>query len=60
MGKLSGEGIPPAREITPGFETTFKISLMALAFIRLVLSERRRSKSIISLPALMLIIIFFM
>ena len=30
MGKLSGAGIPPAREIIPGRETTFRISRMAL------------------------------
>ena len=35
-GKLAGAGIPPAREIIPGWEATFRISRMSLRDIRRV------------------------
>jgi hypothetical protein len=40
IGKLSGEGIPPASEMTPGSETTLRISRIALTVILLVLAAR--------------------
>ncbi|MEW6077837.1 MAG: hypothetical protein AB1724_08500 [Thermodesulfobacteriota bacterium] len=43
MGKLSGAGFPPAREIIPGCEPTFNISLIALVPIRFVLSASKLS-----------------
>ena len=45
-GKLSGAGIPPARDTIPGCDTTFKISLITFTYMTLVLSASKRSNSI--------------
>ncbi len=43
MGKLSGEGMPPAREMIPGRATTFRISRIALTFIWAVRAASSKS-----------------
>ena len=46
-GKLSGAGMPPARDIMPGFAVTLSISLMAFAPILCVRSASKCSKVIV-------------
>jgi hypothetical protein len=51
IGKLAGAGMPPAKEIIPGWETTLSISLIALAPIPLVLSANKCSKFMFNLSS---------